>query len=221
MDVGSVSRVRPSLPFFIHSTFNNTLVVHRPLGREPPFSLSRCARTRNSTHLPIPRSSLSSDYLCTQQCSNFTCCGLTIPDMHDLLAHFEDSHLFVLSKQASATDPHPSSVLASRTSSLPLSHQNDYYDPEPFVLSYPQPRALPSPSPTPTSSTFLGVYISSGSRPSTPELSAAGSFSSPSPSSNFDSDPISSSPSSAFSPLSHSYPIHPRSLLPQCLCQTT
>lgn len=46
----------------------------------------------------------------TSQCSNFTCCGLTIPD---LLAHFEDSHVFFLSKQASVTDAYPSSVFAS------------------------------------------------------------------------------------------------------------
>lgn len=172
----------------------------RPVGREPTFSLSRCSRTRNSTHLPLPRSSphwLTALHI-TSQWSNFTCCGLAIPDMHDLLAHFEDSHVFVLSKQDSSSDAQPSSVLASQTSPSPFSHQNDQYDPEPFVLSYPQPRALPSPCPISSLSsatqTFpgLGVCIPSGSRPSTPELSAAGS----------DSDPVSSSPASVFTPLS-------------------
>ncbi|EIM79490.1 uncharacterized protein STEHIDRAFT_163677 [Stereum hirsutum FP-91666 SS1] len=130
-------------------------------------------------------------------CSNFTCCGLTIPDMHDLLAHFEDSHVLVLK---TSLRNRCLSVLrpASQTSPSPYSYQNDEYDPEPFVLSYPQPPFLPSPSPTPSFSsatqTFSspGVCIPSGSRASTPELSAAGS----------DFDPVSSSPSSAFSPLS-------------------
>ncbi|KAI0030597.1 hypothetical protein K488DRAFT_72069 [Vararia minispora EC-137] len=35
-------------------------------------------------------------------CTNFSCCGLAIPDMHDLLAHFDERHVL----SGPFTDPH-------------------------------------------------------------------------------------------------------------------
>ncbi|KAF8492530.1 hypothetical protein F5888DRAFT_1728376 [Russula emetica] len=75
-------------------------------------------------------------------CSNFTCCGLNIPDLHELLAHFEATH--VESVPVLPDEPlyhHPSA--------------DSLYDVAHKVLSFPQPRTLPegscprTPSPCP------------------------------------------------------------------------
>jgi len=74
-------------------------------------------------------------------CSNFNCCGLNIPDLHELLAHFEATH--VESVPVIPDEPlyHPTIE--------PL------YDVAHKVLSFPQPRTLPgglyprTPSPCP------------------------------------------------------------------------
>ncbi|KAI9439508.1 hypothetical protein H4582DRAFT_2074805 [Lactarius indigo] len=62
-------------------------------------------------------------------CSNFNCCGLNIPDLHELLAHFEAMHV----------------------ESIPVIHDEPPYHPPTdalhdethVVLSFPQPRTLP------------------------------------------------------------------------------
>ena len=65
----------------------------------------------------------------TSQCSNFTCCGLNIPDLHELLAHFEATHVESVPVLPDEPLYHPS------TDSL--------YDVAHKVLSFPQPRSLP------------------------------------------------------------------------------
>ncbi|KAH9957138.1 hypothetical protein BC827DRAFT_1227774 [Russula dissimulans] len=74
-------------------------------------------------------------------CSNFNCCGLNIPDLHELLAHFEATHVDSVSVIPDEPLYHPTIE--------PL------YDVAHKVLSFPQPRALPAgsrprtPSPCP------------------------------------------------------------------------
>ncbi|KAI5120704.1 hypothetical protein M0805_007666 [Coniferiporia weirii] len=49
-----------------------------------------------SIPMPVPCSPrFSADYYSFERdyCSNFACCGLTLPDMHALVAHFEDTHV--------------------------------------------------------------------------------------------------------------------------------
>ncbi|KAI0058745.1 hypothetical protein BV25DRAFT_1194924 [Artomyces pyxidatus] len=101
-------------------------------------------------------------------CSNFACCGLAIADLHELIKHFEESHVFVPLDDALPDD------------ALPML---------PVVLSYPQPCALspvlsprrtPSPvfsaatSPTETASPGLpeSSYVSSYVRSPSPSPSA-------------------------------------------------
>lgn len=75
------------------------------------------------------------------QCSNFTCCGLNIPDLHELLAHFEATHVESVPVLPDEPVYHPS--------------VDSLYDVAHKVLSFPQPRPLPegscprTPSPCP------------------------------------------------------------------------
>lgn len=39
------------------------------------------------------------------QCSNFSCCGLSLADMHELLDHFEESHVVVVSQDGRPVYP--------------------------------------------------------------------------------------------------------------------
>ena len=79
--------------------------------------------------------------LLTCQCSNFTCCGLNIPDLHELLAHFEATHVESVP------------VLPDEPTFYPS--VDPVYDVAHKVLSFPQPRSLPegscprTPSPCP------------------------------------------------------------------------
>ncbi|KAI0661892.1 hypothetical protein C8Q70DRAFT_1112811 [Cubamyces menziesii] len=57
----------------------------------------------------------SSAYLDQSFCSNFSCCGQNLPDLHHLLDHFEEEHV------------------------LPLPQTTDPSTPAPYILSYPQP----------------------------------------------------------------------------------
>lgn len=43
------------------------------------------------------------------QCTNFTCCGMTLPDMHALLDHFEESHVVVVGADGRPVYPAPPS----------------------------------------------------------------------------------------------------------------
>ncbi|KAI0245973.1 hypothetical protein BJV78DRAFT_1258719 [Lactifluus subvellereus] len=74
-------------------------------------------------------------------CSNFTCCGLNIPDLHELLAHFEATHVESVPVFPEEPSYHPPT--------------DPLYDVAHMVLSFPQPRTLPegscprTPSPCP------------------------------------------------------------------------
>ncbi|KAH9019205.1 hypothetical protein EDB84DRAFT_624969 [Lactarius hengduanensis] len=62
-------------------------------------------------------------------CSNFNCCGLNIPDLHELLAHFEATHVESIP------------VIHDEPPYLPPT--DALYDAAHMVLSFPQPRTLP------------------------------------------------------------------------------
>ncbi|KAA1479002.1 hypothetical protein DENSPDRAFT_89019 [Dentipellis sp. KUC8613] len=83
-----------------------------------------------------------------EMCSNFTCCGLALADLHELLDHFEDAHVVVLNGQGTAV----STVHSEHSTTTDPAHPV-HLGPTSVVLSYPQPRPLParaqSPSPQP------------------------------------------------------------------------
>jgi len=45
------------------------------------------------------------------QSSDFTCCGLSLIDLHSLVDHFEDAHVVVFDSAGNAVYPHPSPIL--------------------------------------------------------------------------------------------------------------
>jgi len=97
--------------------------------------------------------------LLTCQCSNFTCCGLNIPDLHELLAHFEATHVESVP------------VLPQEPMYYPLG--DSLYDVAPKVLSFPQPRSLPEGSYPRTPSPCLPA-LDSESDSATSPISLAG-----------------------------------------------
>lgn len=68
------------------------------------------------------------------QCSDFTCCGLSLRDLHSLVDHFEEAHVVVFDSAGNAVYPNPSPILRV------LDHENEgpYMS---FVWGYPAPRA--------------------------------------------------------------------------------
>ncbi|KAI0819292.1 hypothetical protein BC628DRAFT_1423935 [Trametes gibbosa] len=66
----------------------------------------------------------SSAYIDHSFCSNFSCCGQSIPDLHNLLDHFEEDHVLPL--------PHDSRPLYSSPLYPAPPHTS-------YILSYPQP----------------------------------------------------------------------------------
>lgn len=68
------------------------------------------------------------------QCSNFSCCGLTIADMHELLDHFEEAHVVVIGKDGRTIYPNPEG------DSPPSAHEAKARGAtSSIVVSYPQP----------------------------------------------------------------------------------
>ncbi|KIK39770.1 hypothetical protein CY34DRAFT_304691 [Suillus luteus UH-Slu-Lm8-n1] len=67
-------------------------------------------------------------------CSDFTCCGLSLRDLHSLVDHFEEAHVVVFDSAGNAVYPNPSPILRV------LDHENEgpYMS---FVWGYPAPRA--------------------------------------------------------------------------------
>ncbi|KAG2146106.1 uncharacterized protein EDB93DRAFT_1104495 [Suillus bovinus] len=67
-------------------------------------------------------------------CSDFTCCGLSLRDLHSLVDHFEEAHVVVFDNAGNAVYPNPSPILRV------LDHENEgpYKS---FVLGYPAPKA--------------------------------------------------------------------------------
>ncbi|KAI0790045.1 hypothetical protein C8Q75DRAFT_806689 [Abortiporus biennis] len=58
-------------------------------------------------------------------CSNFSCCGLRLSGMHELLDHFENSHVIVVSKNGHQIYPPPCQSTSS-TSSTSTSENRNY-----------------------------------------------------------------------------------------------
>ena len=78
------------------------------------------------------------------QCSNFTCCGLHLSDLHSLLEHFEEAHVVVIDNAGNPVLPR-TRVAADfdnfHLSSTEIDHQTDYptaYPYTSFVYGYPQ-----------------------------------------------------------------------------------
>lgn len=67
-------------------------------------------------------------------CSDFTCCGLSLRDLHSLVDHFEEAHVVVFDSAGNAVYPNPSPILRV------LDHENEgpYMS---VVWGYPAPRA--------------------------------------------------------------------------------
>ncbi|KAG2038972.1 hypothetical protein BDR03DRAFT_953273 [Suillus americanus] len=63
-------------------------------------------------------------------CSDFTCCGLSLRDLHSLVDHFEEAHVVVFDSAGNAVYPNPSPILRV------LDHENEgpYMS---VVLGYP------------------------------------------------------------------------------------
>jgi len=106
------------------------------------------------------------------QCSDFTCCGLSLIDLHSLVDHFEEAHVVVFDSAGNAVYPNPSPILRM------ADHEKEgpYMS---FVLGYPAPTApvafLDSepdsesasdlPSPSTSSEPTSPVETSSGEEP--------------------------------------------------------
>ncbi|KAI0351787.1 hypothetical protein OH77DRAFT_1439092 [Trametes cingulata] len=81
----------------------------------------------------------SNAYLDQSFCSNFSCCGQNLPDLHRLLDHFEEEHVLPLPAD---NRPLYSSPIYARPAGPHAS----------YILSYPQPDPPLQPSPLPISS---------------------------------------------------------------------
>ncbi|KAG1729863.1 uncharacterized protein EDB91DRAFT_803883 [Suillus paluster] len=67
-------------------------------------------------------------------CSDFTCCGLSLTDLHSLVDHFEEAHVVVFDSAGNAVYPHPSPILRS----FDRENEGPYMS---VVLGYPAPKA--------------------------------------------------------------------------------
>ncbi|KII85256.1 hypothetical protein PLICRDRAFT_337571 [Plicaturopsis crispa FD-325 SS-3] len=116
-----------------------------PLSYSPPPSVY-------ADHIP----SLERDF-----CSNFTCCGLSIGDLHELLEHFEEAHVVVF--DANGNPIYPGRKTSTPSDDPPFNYlpSSRGFDPAPHssvVLGYPQPEYLadavsPFSTTSPTTST--------------------------------------------------------------------
>jgi hypothetical protein len=88
------------------------------------------------------------------QCTDFTCCGLHLADLHELLEHFEESHVVVVAADGTPVYPcfNKSTTLSTRTVSAvpsPLTAAVAPAQPRaPYsslVFNYPQPDPHPPP----------------------------------------------------------------------------
>ncbi|KAH9949919.1 hypothetical protein B0H21DRAFT_819620 [Amylocystis lapponica] len=89
----------------------------------PPFSST--ASSSCVEHADAHMSSLEQDF-----CSNFSCCGLALADLHELVDHFEEYHVVVLGRDGRPTYPPPVADPESDATSLDAATS--------VVLSYPQ-----------------------------------------------------------------------------------
>ncbi|KAG1821593.1 uncharacterized protein BJ212DRAFT_1296961 [Suillus subaureus] len=91
-------------------------------------------------------------------CSDFTCCGLSLRDLHSLVDHFEEAHVVVFDSAGNAVYPNPSPILRV----LDQENEGPYMS---FVLGYPAPRA-------PVAFLEPGSCFESVSRWSSPSISS-------------------------------------------------
>ncbi|KIK97467.1 hypothetical protein PAXRUDRAFT_221369 [Paxillus rubicundulus Ve08.2h10] len=75
-------------------------------------------------HVPLPSSSpcngmsWNGDHIPTLErdfCSNFTCCGRSLGDLHELIDHFEEAHVIVIGPDGSSIYPVSQTGLSDRT----------------------------------------------------------------------------------------------------------
>lgn len=70
-------------------------------------------------------------------CTNFSCCGLTLPDMHALLDHFEESHVVIIDADGRPVYPAPPSPTPAHSSqSSPQPHNSPYARYMPHLAGY-------------------------------------------------------------------------------------
>lgn len=115
-----------------------------------PFSLNACSMycneyvdfqyTRSPSPTPPPHASLYSR-IEREFCTNFSCCGLVLADLHELLDHFEEHHVVMLRCDGRPVHPIDPDVVAD----------DDFTSCHSVILSYPQPDppAVPEPGPDP------------------------------------------------------------------------
>ncbi|CCM03601.1 uncharacterized protein FIBRA_05739 [Fibroporia radiculosa] len=96
------------------------------------------AESRSRSHSPPPFSQIECEF-----CSDFSCCGVVIADLHELLSHFEEYHVVALD-QDDPLDPSQDSDAAAHGCTG-------------IVPSYPQPNLPPPPT------AVLGVLDSDAS----------------------------------------------------------
>jgi hypothetical protein len=113
-----------------------------PFGSSPsPFErMSSLERDCVSPHTATRVRSL----ILSLQCSNFTCCGLHLSDLHSLLEHFEETHVVVIDNAGNAVFPRTRAAADFdnfHLSSAETDHQTDHMAAYPytsFVCGYPQ-----------------------------------------------------------------------------------
>ncbi|KAH8092624.1 hypothetical protein BXZ70DRAFT_448434 [Cristinia sonorae] len=130
-------------------------------------------------------------------CSNFSCCGLALADMHQLLEHFEEAHVVVIGQ-----DGHPVLQRSSSGNTPSVASRKGVK-----VISYPQPHPpLPMDTTVPSDPvTSPAMALRSLVNPPNPELNPTDVLADFDPyemdtagSSSSSSDSVSSPPSSAF-----------------------
>ncbi|THH29475.1 hypothetical protein EUX98_g4703, partial [Antrodiella citrinella] len=126
MSWSEVQDVQPS-PSFTLSSY-----LHAP-SRTPsasPFSPASFRMSDRATpdHGYYHIHSIEQDF-----CSNFSCCGLALADMHQLLDHFEEAHVVVIGQDGRPI--YPRSLSGCSPSPSPPTRKGVSR----FVVSYPQP----------------------------------------------------------------------------------
>ncbi|KAJ3491530.1 hypothetical protein NLI96_g655 [Meripilus lineatus] len=168
--------------------------LHDPLELShlhPLYSHLHSSQSRPNTPLPFSTDMIASghsedldhtyDHIFTLEqefCSSFLCCGLHLSGLHDLLDHFEESHVVVIARDGRPIYPSPVPTTNSITPSASSSNRKrpTFDHPEAFssiVISYPQPYPSlnldstqpeapvttdPLPSPQPRASRNQSIY---------------------------------------------------------------
>ncbi|TFK49612.1 hypothetical protein OE88DRAFT_1736616 [Heliocybe sulcata] len=133
--------------------------VPQPL--HPISPTSTLSPISSAPHTPAPLDAFERDF-----CTNFTCCGLSLSDLHELVDHFEESHVLLVSPSP------PSRPSSPRYHPYMKPHVVSYPNPSPYPHSEPQSQShlstLPLHAPRPTRP-FLAI-THSYPRPASPLL---------------------------------------------------